>query len=203
MDHGKAVRILSALAQGTDPTSGDTLAADAAWQQPDVVRALFFALSHLGLPVPADVRPPPDGSRAEDRTRTPAGNRGRPWSQAETDRVAADFDAGQPIDTIAAATGRSKLAVEIRLARLGRLPMPANTRYGPPKSASPVDPVVAATHSTTAATASDTPVTASPPPSRAPRAPRARRAEQPAPVWSLPKPALSPRSGTGSRPIAR
>jgi hypothetical protein len=166
MDHGNAIRILSALAQGTDPARGVPIAADTVWQQPDVVRALFHALSHLGLPPRADsttVAPP----------RTPTGNAGRPWSAAETEQVAAAFDTGQPVDAIAADLGRSKLAVEIRLAHLGRLPMPANTRYGTPKSAAsvPTAPADAASVDSPAEQAA---------PAVSVRSRRARQAEQPA-----------------------
>jgi hypothetical protein len=150
MDHGNAVRILAALAQGTDPASGRPLGADTVWQQADVVRALFHALSHLGLP-PRVATP----DAATDRTSRPitaapaptgrpsSGNAGRPWSAAETDQAVAAFDAGRSVDAIAATLGRSPLAVEIRLARLDRLPMPTRTRYGPPKTA-PATPAPAA-----------------------------------------------------------
>jgi hypothetical protein len=40
----------------------------------------------------------------------------------------ADFDAGESIDALAAAHGRSRLAIEARLARFGRVPMPAGVR---------------------------------------------------------------------------
>jgi hypothetical protein len=67
------------------------------------------------------------------------------WTAEEDQRLAAAFDAGENINTLTKVHGRSRLALEIRLAKLGRLPMPEKTLYGNkpqalPQAAPPADP---------------------------------------------------------------
>lgn len=73
------------------------------------------------------------------------GNAGKAWSPEEDERLAAAFDGGKDTAALAIAHGRSRLAIEIRLAKLGRLPMPGNARYGrgnppPPQAADSARP---------------------------------------------------------------
>jgi len=121
MDHEKALRILKTLADGIDPGTGETLPAASAYQHPDAVRALFVAIRALEAP------------EAETKRSTPAsrpgtGNSGKPWSKEEDEQLLATFDGGQTVEAIAQAHGRSKVAIEARLAKFGRMPMPAGIR---------------------------------------------------------------------------
>jgi hypothetical protein len=102
------------------------------------VRALFHALRHLegqaATPETApSTTPEPSPAPAERsrkaRSRAETSNAGKPWSAAEDAHLAEGFDAGQDPAGLAAALGRSRFAVEVRLAKLGRLPMPEKTRY--------------------------------------------------------------------------
>lgn len=129
MEHSKAVAILSALSNGTDPFTGESFAADSPYQHPEVVRALFHALHALEeRNGPADASSAPVRPK-EKPARPNVANAGKPWSKEEEARLAAAFDVGTPIEDLAVAHGRSRLAVETRLAMLGRLPMPERTRY--------------------------------------------------------------------------
>jgi len=120
MDHEKALSILQALSNGTDPFSGQPFPATSPYQHPDIVRALHQAVRALEAAVMAQKR---QAARA-----TGAGNSGKPWAKDEDDRLVAAFDAGQSIDDLAAAHSRSRLAIEARLARFGKVPMPAGVR---------------------------------------------------------------------------
>jgi hypothetical protein len=120
MDHEKALSILQALSSGTDPFSGAAFPAASPYQHPDVVRALYQAVQALAAAAAAQKR---QAARA-----TGAGNSGQPWAKDEDERLLAGFDAGQSIDALAAAHGRSRLAIEARLARFGKVPMPAGVR---------------------------------------------------------------------------
>ena len=120
MDHEKALSILQALSNGTDPLSGQPFPAASPYQHPDVVRALYQAVRALEAAVAAQKR---QAARA-----TAAGNSGKPWPKDEDDRLVVAFDAGQSIDDLAVAHGRSRLAIEARLARFGKVPMPAGVR---------------------------------------------------------------------------
>ena len=120
MDHEKALSILQVLSNGTDPLSGQPFPAASPYQHPDVVRALYQAVRALEAAVTAQKR---QAARA-----TAAGNSGKPWAKDEDERLVAAFDAGQSIDDLAVAHGRSRLAIEARLARFGKVPMPAGVR---------------------------------------------------------------------------
>jgi hypothetical protein len=67
------------------------------------------------------------GSRS-GTARPAAGNSGKPWAKDEDERLLGAFDRGQSIDDLAGAHSRSRLAIEARLARFGRVPMPAGVR---------------------------------------------------------------------------
>ena len=119
MDQDKALSILQALSAGTDPITGAPFPAASTYQHPDVVRALYQAVRALETAVAAQKR---------HAARPTAGNSGKPWSKEEDDQLVAAFDKGQSIDDLAVAHARSRLAIEARLARFGRVPMPAGVR---------------------------------------------------------------------------
>jgi hypothetical protein len=119
MDQDKALSILQALSAGTDPFTGEPLPAASTYQHPDVVRALYQAVRALEMAVAAQKR---------HAARPAAGNSGKPWAKEEDDRLVAAFDKGNTIDDLAVAHARSRLAIEARLARFGRVPMPAGVR---------------------------------------------------------------------------
>ena len=119
MDHEKALGILQSLSNGGDPFTGQPFPADSPYQHPDVVRALFQAVRAMESAVAAQKR---------QAARPAGGNSGKPWSKDEDERLLGGFDRGQSIDDLAGAHARSRLAIEARLARFGRVPMPAGVR---------------------------------------------------------------------------
>ncbi len=128
MENEQALSILKSLAEGIDPATGERFAADTPWQRADTVRALYRAVAALEAPParPARAAAPRAGS----------GNAGKPWSKEEDDRLLAAFDAGQTVEALAGSHGRSRLAIEARLARFGRVPAPTGLRIaGTPKAA--------------------------------------------------------------------
>lgn len=116
MNDERALAILQALANGADPASGAAFPAGSPYQHPDTVRALFRAIRAL------------EAARPKRPAQALHGNAGKPWSPEEDATLAAGFDAGQPLEALAAAHGRSRFAVEARLAKLGKVPMPAGVR---------------------------------------------------------------------------
>ncbi|HSD43868.1 MAG TPA: hypothetical protein VLD36_18615 [Burkholderiales bacterium] len=119
MDQEKALGILQSLSNGTDPFTGKSFSADSPYQHPDVVRALFQAVRAMESAVAAQKR---------QAARPAGGNSGKPWSKDEDERLLDAFDRGQSVDDLARAHSRSRLAIEARLARFGRVPMPAGVR---------------------------------------------------------------------------
>ena len=145
MEHTKALAILDALSGGIDPVSGESFPADSPYQHPDVVRALFHAIRLLGGDAASAASPPtaaeatasaPDnaGPAATKPPRATPGNTGKPWSADEDDRLVAAFDAGTAPPDLAKIHGRSRFAIEVRLARFERVPLPQGTRF-PPRAA--------------------------------------------------------------------
>ncbi len=129
MDPEQALAILQALSNGTDPFTGGPLPASSPYQHPDVVRALFQAVRALESAAAAQKR---------QAARAPAGNAGKPWPKEEDERLVAAFDAGRSIDELAAAHGRSPLAIEARLAKFGKVPLPAGVRVAAVRAREPV-----------------------------------------------------------------
>ncbi len=122
MDQDQALSILQALSAGTDPFTGEPFPAASPYQHPDVVRALYQAVRAIETAVATQKR---------HAARPAAGNSGKPWSKEEDDRLVTAFDKGRSIDDLAVEHERSRLAIEARLARFGRVPMPAGVRAIP------------------------------------------------------------------------
>jgi len=113
MDETKTVAILSALANGVNPLTGEVFGADSPYQQVDIVRALHAALECLKATPSEKPQPRP-------RTQSPA-NVGKPWSDDEDRRLLADFDRGRRPLEIARDLGRTLAGIEARLEKHGRL----------------------------------------------------------------------------------
>jgi hypothetical protein len=109
MDDTQAHKIISALADGCDPTTGEKIEASVL-QHGDVIRALHVAVRAL------EARPKGRGSRV----RTPA-NAGKPWTEEEDRKLLGLFDAGQSVTQLAQAHDRTPAGIHARLVRHGRL----------------------------------------------------------------------------------
>src|SRR5690606_35956591 len=111
MQKQAALQILTTLAQGIDPHTGESFPEDSPYQHPDTVRALFEAARALADSAPA-------------RARTAQGlpeNAGKPWSDEEDKALAEAFDAGHAIPALAERHRRTRAAIQARLVRLGRM----------------------------------------------------------------------------------
>ena len=76
---------------------------------------------------------------ASPRRGAPAPRSGKPWSTEEDEKLVAGFDAGRTIAALAADHGRSRIAIEARLARFDKVPMPSGVRGGKTPHASDID----------------------------------------------------------------
>jgi hypothetical protein len=135
MDETKTVAILSALANGVNPLTGEIFSAESPYQHADVVRALYAAVERFkqGEQTNAKSRP-----RPEART-----NVGKPWSDEEDRRLLAEFDRGRRPTEIAQDLGRTLAGIEARLERHGRLTPRERTtanRYPRDKAPTPARP---------------------------------------------------------------
>jgi|SRR5688500_9841427 hypothetical protein len=115
MDDTQAHKIISALADGCDPTTGDRVEGSIL-QHGDVIRALHIAVRALEKNVRSNAR----GSRA----RMPA-NAGKPWTEQEDRELLEKFDAGHSVAQLAQAHDRTAAGIHARLERHGRLQGPS------------------------------------------------------------------------------
>lgn len=110
MDYDKAILILSSLANGVNPITGEVFASDSPYQSADVVRALYVGLDALEKAKP----------KAKRRGRFPA-NAGKPWTDEEDRHLLQLLDTGCEVITIAARLERTPAGIQARLERHGRL----------------------------------------------------------------------------------
>jgi hypothetical protein len=130
MEKQQALKILSALANGVHPATGEVFAADSAYQHPDTVRALFEAVRAVeGGHVTAAAATPPGPRNGEA-----AANTFVRWTPEEEARLAAGFETGRTSAELAKLHNRSRAAIEARLLKLGKIDVSALTvqlRYMP------------------------------------------------------------------------
>jgi hypothetical protein len=110
MQEQRARKILQALVQGVDPTTGAEIDATTVLQRADVLRALLAGVTALEQ----------ISARAQRRASLPD-NVGRPWSADEERALVTEFQAGDSLTDIASKHGRTLRAIESRLERLGLL----------------------------------------------------------------------------------
>ena len=109
MDETKALAIVSALADGVNPLTGEIFPTDSPYQNADVVRALVLASRALD-------------TRSKPRARaTLPDNAGKPWTADEDQRLLAAFDRGGSLADLAQAHGRTAAGIQARLEKHGRL----------------------------------------------------------------------------------
>jgi hypothetical protein len=128
MEREHALKILSALANGVHPATGEVFAADSAYQHPDTVRALFKALRAMEGSRPAQA------AAGERKAGDVPANTFVRWTPEEEERLAAAFDAGRTSAELAKLHNRSRAAIEARLLKMGKIDVSALTvqlRYLP------------------------------------------------------------------------
>ena len=122
MEDARALTIVTALASGVNPLTGELFAADSPYQSPDVIRALYIAVRALE-------------AAGRRRTRGPgaaSSNAGKPWSDAEDRQLLSAFDNGQPLAELAQTHGRTRGGIQARLIRHGRLTPEGDRPIGGP-----------------------------------------------------------------------
>ena len=110
MQEQRARKILQALVEGVDPTTGAELEAGTVLQRAEVLRALLAGVMALEQV----------SARAQRRAQLPD-NVGRTWSADEERALVTEFQAGDALADIATKHGRTLRAIEARLERLGLL----------------------------------------------------------------------------------
>ncbi len=116
MERDKALGILKTLADGIDPNTGERFPAGSPYQDSDTVRALYYAVQALTNPAQA-------GERSATQKNQPE-NAGRPWSDEEEAQLGQAFESGKTVLDLAQEHKRSRIAIEARLVKLGKISAP-------------------------------------------------------------------------------
>ena len=109
MDIEHAKVLLSTLADGVDPLTGEVLGSDNVCNRPEIVRALHTVLCELD-------RPPEKKAK-----KNLPGNAGKPWTAEEEAAICEMFDSGASRRELCERFKRTSGALASRLVKLGRL----------------------------------------------------------------------------------
>jgi hypothetical protein len=106
MDIIRAKEIISALAEGVDPTTGEVLPDNSVCNKGEVVRAFYAILNHLDEKKPKKNKP---------------ANAGKQWSAAEDEKMLLSYRSGIGTAEIAKMLKRTKGSIAARLVKLGEI----------------------------------------------------------------------------------
>lgn len=104
MDINRATEIISILAEGIDPTTGEVLPDNSVCNKGEIVRALYAVLNHLNWNVSAKNSPD---------------NAGKPWTKEDDDLLINLYHSKASKENICHTLRRTASGIAARLVRLG------------------------------------------------------------------------------------
>ena len=108
MDIERAKELISALADGVNPLTGEVLSRSDSCNQVEIVRALNTVLRYLDNQPKKSTKPSPD-------------NAGKPWTAEDEKALSRMFDQGCTEKEICSYFKRSPGAIAARLVKLGKI----------------------------------------------------------------------------------
>lgn len=127
MELKRAIDLVTTLADGVNPITGEILAENDSCNQLEVVRALNLLLRAVQSTLkstPNSTQSTPNSTQNSTPKCTPNrkdGKEEKPWSREEELLLCRMFDDGRQGQDICITLGRSHVAVAARLVRLGRI----------------------------------------------------------------------------------
>lgn len=116
MDINYAKEIITALANGINPVTGEILQSDSVCNEPDVIRALYTAAEALNSQEKKEPKPKPE-------------NAGKRWTNEDDNLLSEMFDKGCSKKEICERFGRTGYSVAARLVKLGKIQSTDEFRY--------------------------------------------------------------------------
>ncbi len=108
MDIIRAKELLSVLADGINPLTGEVLPENDSCNQAEIVRALHTAVTELGKVTEKKVKPQPE-------------NAGKLWTEEEEKELRLAYQNGLKASEIAKRHKRTRSAIVVRLVRIGEI----------------------------------------------------------------------------------
>ena len=108
----KAKELLSALADGVNPLTGEVLGEGDSCNQPDIIRALHTVLFALDK-----------AETTEKKPRNLPDNAGKPWSEEDDKQLQLLYEGGFSVRELCEYFKRTKGSITARLERFGKLPI--------------------------------------------------------------------------------
>ena len=114
MEIDKAKEIVSLLAYGIDPTTGEVFPDDSPYNHPSVIRALFAVLRSVRVSKRQSQQSMED-KQAQNVAGGRPRNAGLPWTEELKEEIAEMFRGGTSIDELAQYFERTSGAIPIRI----------------------------------------------------------------------------------------
>ena len=118
MEIDKAKEIVSLLAYGIDPITGEVLPDDSPYNHPSVIRALFSVVGSVKAPK-KQIKQSMEEKQAQNMTNGRPRNAGLPWTEELREKVAIMFINGTTIDELAECFERTNGAILSQLMHQG------------------------------------------------------------------------------------
>lgn len=110
MDLNRTYEIISALAAGHNPYTGEVFTNDSVFQNPDTVRALYTVLELISIRI-----------KTGNRKSSLPENAGKNWEEEEVFQLIKEFDQGMNIADMAKTHARTTWGVRQKLVKLGKI----------------------------------------------------------------------------------
>ncbi|WP_432471288.1 hypothetical protein [Amphritea sp. HPY] len=114
----KDLDILEALANGTNPVSGEQLPPHSPYNSPEVIRALFSCINHIRHP-PKKEKMTPEQRQAENLANGHPRNAGLPWNDETRTALANKFSQSTNVQTLTEQFERTRGSIISELRRQG------------------------------------------------------------------------------------
>ena len=118
MEIEKAKEIVTLLANGTDPTTGEVFADDSPYNHPIIIRALFTILNHVRIPKKQN-KLSVEEKQAQNLASGKPRNTGRAWTEELKQEIAALFRQGKSVNELAQHFERTEGAIASELEHQG------------------------------------------------------------------------------------
>ena len=116
MDTNKSIKILEALANGIDPTTGEKFPAHSPYNNPEVIRGLYHALEIVRKQRQKTKMTLEEKQQANIERGLPQ-NTGLPWRDEQREYVATNFRQGKTVAQLASELERTRGAIIAELER--------------------------------------------------------------------------------------